>query len=71
MITLLMSILILAQNPPQASDPGAPPPPEGWKLDDTSKNGPLTVPLGKPQKKSPRLKKKIVPLPDSKPENRG
>jgi hypothetical protein len=62
LLTLIVAGMILAQNPPQASGPGSPPPPEGWKVDDNSKNGPLTIPFGKPGPAKKRvLKKKISP----------
>lgn len=66
LLSILVAGMILAQNPPQASSPGEPPPPEGWKVDNDSKNGPLTIPLGRPKNAKPRIhKKKIVPVPDS------
>jgi len=64
LLSLFVAGIIMAQNPPQASSPGSPPPPEGWKVDNDSKNGPLTIPLGKPTKKR-GYKLKVAPAPEA------
>jgi len=65
-LSFLVAGILMAQNPPQASNPGSPPPPEGWKVDNDSKNA-ITIPLGKPNPSRNRIrKKKIVPVPEQK-----